>query len=131
MLELRKGVQETAAGEKRGQRTPVDLLRLSLIYYTIFDNHLSESNIHELQSVLDNGGVDTSLIHYIQRRHGFRHDLESNATTLASGSTNSARLRALITSVVNRGYRSFATFAQNARKLITGHNDSFPVSETL
>lgn len=131
MLQLLKGVRETAAGEKRGQGTSNDRLRLFLIYYTVFGSHLSESDVQEFRSVLDDEGVDTSLVHYIQRKHGFRHDLVSNASTLARGSINAARLRGLMTNVVNRGYRSFANVAQNAKKLITDHNDSFPVANTL
>ncbi|CAN8065302.1 unnamed protein product, partial [Agarophyton chilense] len=130
ILELLKGVRETATGEKRGEGTATDRLRLFLIYYAVFGQHLSETDMAEFRSVLQNAGADTSLIAHVARLKGYRHDLV-NETSLAGGTINAARLKGLMTSVVNRGYRSFANVAQNAKKLIINQKKSFAVANVL
>eukprot|EP00178_Gracilaria_changii_P016456 TRINITY_DN471_c0_g1_i1.p1 TRINITY_DN471_c0_g1~~TRINITY_DN471_c0_g1_i1.p1 ORF type:complete len:660 (+),score=105.90 TRINITY_DN471_c0_g1_i1:3318-5297(+) len=130
MLELLKGVRETSTGEKRGEGTASDRLRLFLIYYTVFGHHLSETDMAEFRSVLQNAAVDTSLITYLHRRNGYRHDLV-NDIALTGGTINAARLKGLMTDVVNRGYRSFANVAQNAKKLIIDQKKSFVVANVL
>ncbi|KAI0565376.1 Sec1 [Gracilaria domingensis] len=130
MLELLKGVRETSTGERRGAGSATDRLRLFLIYYTIFGQHLSETDMAEIRSVLQNAGADTSLIAHLGRLKGYRHDLV-NETALTGGTINAARLKGLMTNVVNRGYRSFANVAQNAKNLILDQRKSFAVAEVL
>lgn len=131
LVELLKGVQETATGEKRGRGTSEDRLRLFLIYYSVFGRQLPEKTMAEFRGMLHNAGVDTSIVEYVGTIRGYRHDLMSASVPRSTGTISTAKLKGIMTSVVSRGYRSFANVAQSARKLVVEEKRAFAVSRTL
>lgn len=131
VAELLKGVKETCSGEKRGQGSASDRLRLFLIFYSSFGQQLSEKDMSEFRSMLNAVGVDTSLIKYITHLKGYRHDLVIPEDSPAQGTINAAKLKGLMTNVMNRGYRSVANVAQNAKKLIVDQKRTFAVANML
>lgn len=131
LVELLKGVQETATGEKRGRGTPEDRLRLFLIYYSVFGRQLPEKTVAEFRGILHNAGVDSSIVEYVGRMKGYRHDLMIAPVPRSTGTINTAKLKGIMTSVVSRGYRSFANVAQNAKNLVVEEKRTFAVSRTL
>lgn len=131
LVELLKGIQETATGEKRGSGTAADRLRLFLIYYSVFGRQLPEKTMAEFRGMLHHAGAETSVIEYVGGIKGYRHDLMREPVQTSTGSLNTAKLKGIMTSVVNRGYRSFANVAQNAKKLVVEEKRTFAVSRTL
>lgn len=130
VLELLKGVRETVTGDKRGEGTPADKLRLFLIYYITFGSQLCEKDMSDFLAILRKAGADTSVIEHVAKLKGFRHDQVKEAPATGRA-INAARLKGLMTSVVNRGYRSIANVAQNAKQLIVEQGSSFAVARVL
>lgn len=131
LVELMKGIQETPTGEKRGSGTSADRLRLFLIYYSVFGRQLPEKAVAEFRGILHSAGADTSVVEYVGGIKGYRHDLISPSVPATTGTLNTAKLKGIMTSVVTRGYRSFANVAQNAKKLVVEEKRAFAVSRTL
>lgn len=131
LVELLKGVRETSSGDKRGEGTAFDRLRLFLIYYSVFGQQLSEKSMAEFRGILKSAGADISIIEYIGKLKGYKHDIVVSKTSSTQGTINAAKLKGLMTSVVNRGYRSIANVAQSAKKLIVEQKSSFPVTRAL
>ena len=131
MMELLKGVRELPNGEKRGEGTAMDRLRLFLIYYSVFGYTLAEKEVAEVRGILHGVGADTAAIAYIGKLRGYRHELVQEPTLSVSGSLNTAKLKGLMTNVMNRGYRSIANAAQNASKLVVEEKRRHPVARTL
>lgn len=127
---LLKGITETDSGEKRGSGTAADRLRLFLIYYSSFGGQLSERSVAEFRGILNNAGADTSVIEYIRKIKGFRHDLITESPTPQVG-LSTTKLKGIMANVMSRGYRSFTNVAQSAKKLVVEERKSFPVARTV
>ncbi|CDF37370.1 unnamed protein product [Chondrus crispus] len=112
-------------------KIPLDRLRLFLIYYSVFGRQLPEKTVAEFRGILHNAGVDSSIIEYVGRMKGYRHDLMTAPVPRRTGTINTAKLKGIMTSVVSRGYRSFANVAQNAKNLVVEEKKTFAVSRTL
>lgn len=131
VVELLKGVKETETGEKRGAGTADDRLRLFLIYYSAFGAQLSENSVAEFRGILQRVGADTSIVDYVGKLKGFRHDLVPSKLPAPQGALNTAKLKGIMTNVMNRGYRSFAGLAKNAKKLVIEEKKSSAVARSL
>lgn len=134
LLELLKGVRETSTGEKRGAGTPEDRLRLFLIFYIAFGSQLSEVEVAQYRGALVSAGASLDAVQYVEKARGFRHDLVSAPSRTQPTATlglKRAALKGMMTNVVNRGYRSIASVAQNAKNLVVENRRSLPCARVL
>lgn len=131
VVELLKGAKESEMGGTRGTGTAADRLRLFLIYYNVFGAQLPEKSVSEFRGILQKIGADTSAIDYVRKLKGFRHDLVTSDPSSVKGALNTAKLKGIMTNMMNRGYRSFASLAQNAKKLVVEEKKSSAVARTL
>lgn len=131
LLELLKGRSNTDTNEKQGEGTAADRLRLFLVYYSVFGRQLSEKDMAEFRGILNAAGADSSIVDLLTKLKGFRHDLVQPKPSALQGSTKAAKLKGLMTSMVNRGYRSVANVAQNAKNIITDQKLSVKVARVL
>jgi sec1 family domain-containing protein 1 len=122
LLELLRGVRETATGDKRGAGTAHDRLRLFLIFYLAFGAQLTEEEMALFRSALSAAGAPMGAVRYVQKVRGFQHDLVTAPSTrqqqAAGVGSKRALLKGIMTNVVSRGYRGIASVAQNAKDLI-------------
>lgn len=134
VLQLLHPVSPTADAppeERRGLGTPVDRLRLFLIYYSLFGHVLSEQDMVEFRDALSASGADLAVVDHVGRTRGFRHDATPTASFLPSGTLNTAKIKGLMKSVVTTGFRGIAGVAKSAKQLVVQQSQSFAVARTL
>lgn len=134
LMELLKGVRETAGGDKRGAGSATDRLRLFMIFYIAFGAQLTEEEMAGFRGALSAAGAPVAPIEYVGKICGYRHDLvtapsrEDEAGLVGS---RRAMLRGMMTNVVKRGYRGIASVAQNAKDLIVENQRTLAAASIL
>lgn len=130
IVQLLEGGPEPVGHEPRRAGSPLDRLRLFLIFYNIYGSQISETDMQEYRRLLEEAGADVSVVDHVQQVKGFHHEAGVKSSP-SKGTLNTAKIKGLMKHMVNRGYRSITNVAQSAKKLVMNEKATFAVARML